>query len=66
LNYSIKQPASTYAANLIAETGGAIRPLDIKMQNIYRIMATKKLKQIINSTNQSNVLQKTTICAERT
>jgi hypothetical protein len=58
LNYSIERPASTYAANLIAETERAIRLLDIKVQNTYRIMATKKLKQIINSTSQSNVLQK--------
>ena len=58
LNYSIQRPASTYAANLIAETERAIRLLDIKMQNTYRIMATKKLKQIINSTNHSHILQK--------
>ena len=53
LIYSIERPASTYAANLIAETERAIRLLDIKMQNTYRVMATKKLKHIINSTNQS-------------
>jgi len=28
------------------------------MQNTYRIMATNKLKQIINSKGQNNVLQK--------
>jgi len=58
LNYSIKKPASTYAANLVAEMERAIQLLDVKMQNTYRIMATNKLKQIINSTNQTNVLQK--------
>jgi len=39
LNYSIEKPASTYAVNLIAETERAIRLLDTKMQNTYRIMA---------------------------
>jgi hypothetical protein len=45
-------------AKLITETERAIRLLDIKMQNTYRFMATKKLKQIINSTKQTNVFQK--------
>jgi hypothetical protein len=58
LNYSIERLASTYAGKLIAETERAIRLLDIKVQNTDRIMATNKLKQIINSTSQSNVLQK--------
>jgi hypothetical protein len=58
LNYSIEQPTSTYMASLIAETERAIRLLDVKEQNAYRIMATKKLKQINSSSNHSNVLQK--------
>jgi hypothetical protein len=58
LNYSIKRPALSYAANLVAKTEQAIRLLDLKLQNTYRFMATKKLKQIINSTSQTNVLQK--------
>jgi hypothetical protein len=57
LNYSIERPASSYAANLIAEMEQAIRLQDVKLQNTYRFMA-KKLKQIINSTSQTNVLQK--------
>jgi hypothetical protein len=58
-NYSIERPASTYAANLIAETERAIRLLDIKAQNTpYHGNKKKKLKQIINSTSQSNMLQK--------
>jgi hypothetical protein len=57
-NYSIGRPASSYTANLIAETERAIRLLDTKMQNTFHIMATEKLKQIINSTNQSNIIQK--------
>jgi len=58
LNYSTERPASTYATSLAAETEQAIRLLDAKLQNTYRFMATKKLKQIINSTSQTNVLQK--------
>jgi len=58
LNYSIERPMSAYAASLIAETEQAIRLLDMKMQNTYRIMATNKLKQIINSNSQKNMLHK--------
>jgi hypothetical protein len=58
LNYSIERPASTYAASLAAETEQAIRLLDTKLQNTYRFVAAKKLKQIINSTSQTNILQK--------
>ena len=57
-NYSIESPISPYIANLTAETGRAIRLLHVKMQNTYHIMATNKLKQIINSKGQNNVLQK--------
>jgi hypothetical protein len=58
MNYSIEKPTSTYAANLIAEMERAIRLLDTEMQNTYRIMAEKKLKQIIDSSSRSNMLQK--------
>jgi hypothetical protein len=58
MNYSIERPASTYATSLAAETEQAIRLLDAKLQNTYHFMATKKLKQIINSTSQTNTLQK--------
>ena len=58
LNYTIEKPVSTYITKLIAETERAIRLLDTKMQNIYRSMAAKKLKQIIGSSGRSNVLQK--------
>jgi len=58
LNYSIERTISSYIANLTAETEGAIRLLDVKMQNTYRIMPRNKLKQIINSKGQNNVLQK--------
>jgi len=43
LNYSIERPVSSYIATLTAETERAIRLLDVKTQNTYRIMATNKL-----------------------
>ena len=58
LNYSIERPVSSYIANLTAETEQAIRLIDVEMHNTYCIMATNKLKQIINSNSQNNVLQK--------
>ena len=58
LNYSVERPASTYATSLIAETEQAIKLLDAKLKNTYRFTAAKKLKQIINSTSQTNVHQK--------
>ena len=36
-----------HIVNLTAETERAIRLLDVKMQNTYRIVATNKLRQII-------------------
>jgi hypothetical protein len=42
LNYSTERPASSYAANLVADTEQAIRFLDVKLQNTYHFMATKK------------------------
>jgi len=43
LNYSTENPISTYVANRTAETERAIRLLDVKIQDTYRIMATNKL-----------------------
>jgi len=47
LNYSIEKPVATYVTNLAAETEQAIRLLDEKLQNTYRFLAAKKLKQIM-------------------
>jgi len=60
LNYNTERSISSYIANLTAETERAVRLLDVKMQNTHRIMATNKLKQIINSKGQNNVLKKKT------
>ena len=44
--------------NLIAETERALRLLDTSIQNTYRFLATKKLKQIISTPSFTNVLHK--------
>jgi len=54
LQYSIEKPLRKYWTDLISETEKAIRMLDSKMQAPFRILATKKLKQISASDNHHN------------
>jgi hypothetical protein len=43
LHYSIEKPTvTTYLASLLAETERAIKLLDGKVQNTYRILATQQ------------------------
>jgi hypothetical protein len=49
LHHSVEKPQRTYWFNLITEMENAIKQLDQKQHGAYRIMATKKLKQIYNS-----------------
>ena len=58
MKYSIERPTATYINNLIAETERAIRLLDTNIQNTYRFLATKKLKEIINTPGLTNILHK--------
>jgi hypothetical protein len=58
LQHSIEKPIETYLTNLTTETEKAIKLLDIKLQNSYRILAAKKLNQILNSNNHHNPLHK--------
>jgi hypothetical protein len=44
--------------NLIIETERAIKLLDSKSQNAFRILAYRKLKQIYNSNSNINATQK--------
>ena len=53
LQYSMEKPAKAAWENLVIETERAIRLLDDKLQNPFRIMATKKLKQIHNTKHQN-------------
>jgi hypothetical protein len=56
IQYNIKKLLTTYSTNLIIEYDKAIKLLDTKSQNAFRILATKQLKQILNSSNSSNIL----------
>jgi hypothetical protein len=58
LQHSAARPVTTYLANLVTATERAIDLLGTKVQNSYCILATKKLKQILNSGNHHNFLQK--------
>jgi len=54
LQHSIEKPQEKYLTDLIMETEQAIRMLEPKMQSAYRILATRKLKQIKTSSNHHN------------
>ena len=51
LQHIIEKPQDKYWIDLIMETEQAIRKLDIKMQDPYRILTAKKLKQIRTTGN---------------
>ena len=53
LQYSIETPLKKYKTDLIIETEQAIRLLDNKLQAHFRILAAKKMKQIIASDSQN-------------
>jgi len=54
LQHSVEKPLEKYWTDLIMETEQALRMLEPKMQSPYRILATKKLKQIKTSSNHLN------------
>jgi hypothetical protein len=58
LQYSIEKPPDKYWTELIMETEQAIRKLDIKMQALFRILATKKIRQISASSSHYNMAAK--------
>jgi len=51
MQYSMQKPLKSYWTNLIMETEKAIKLLDVRIQYAFRIMATRKLRQIYNSNN---------------
>jgi len=53
LQYSMEKPTKTAWENLVIETECAIKLLDEKLQNPFRIMAAKKLKQLHNTKHQN-------------
>ena len=56
LQYSLQKPSAT-TWNIVIEIEQAIRLLDDKLQDSFRIMAAKKLKQIRN-TNHCSITHK--------
>jgi hypothetical protein len=54
LQHSIEKPLEKYWTDLIMETEQAIRMLKRKMQSPYKILATRKLKQMKTSSSHHN------------
>jgi len=57
LQYSLQKPSDSAWTTLAVETEGAIRLLDNKIQDSFRILATKQLRKLHN-TNQNNTTHK--------
>jgi hypothetical protein len=57
LNYAIEKPTTHIIQNLVIDTENAIRQLHENEQNIYRHLASTKIKQIKNTTT-TNILHK--------
>jgi hypothetical protein len=57
LNYAFEKPIKHFLQDLIIDMENAIKHVDAKLQNIYRFLACKKLKQLQN-TNTNNTLHK--------
>jgi len=53
LQYSMQKPTKTTWENLVIETERAIKLLDDKLQNPFRIIAAKILKQLHNTNNHN-------------
>ena len=58
MQFNLKQAGKNNWNNLIVETEQAIRHLEVKMQDAYRILAAKKLKQLQYTLNNRNTTQK--------
>ena len=57
MRHNIQQTIEAYWTNLILETEHPIRLLDPRIQDAYRLMATRKLKQIRNTNHNTNNTQ---------
>jgi len=58
LHYNLEKPLKTYWLNLVIETERAIKLLDSKSQNAFRVLASRKLKENYNSNSNINATQK--------
>ena len=56
-DYAIEKNPKQYINTLTIETGNAIRHLDAQIQNIFRYLASRKMKQTAE-TNTHNTLHK--------
>jgi hypothetical protein len=54
-NYAIEKDPQHYLNELIIDTENAVRQLDPKMQNTFRYLATKKIKQIMTTTRRNTL-----------
>ena len=57
LNYAIEKPTTQIIQHFVIDTENAIRQLHENEQNIYRHLASNKIKQIKNTTT-TNILHK--------
>jgi tRNA U34 5-carboxymethylaminomethyl modifying enzyme MnmG/GidA len=48
-NYALEKDPKGYANELIMDTENAIRQLEPKIQNTFRYMASKKIKQVLTT-----------------
>jgi len=55
LQYSMQRSRKSTWTNLVLETEHAIRLLDDKPQSPFRIIVTKKLKQLYNTNHQNTI-----------
>ena len=58
LQYNIQQASKTNWTNLVIETEQAIRLMEARNQDAYRILAAKKLKQLQHNLNNSSTKHK--------
>ena len=54
MQYSIEKPIGKYWNDIIIETEQAIKKLEPRLQEAYRIIAAQKLNKMKNSTSQRN------------
>ena len=57
MQYSMEEPLKTYWTSLLVETERAIKLLDRKLQNPYRIMVVKKMKKKKSRTQTTTTKQ---------
>jgi len=58
MQYNIEQTGKTYWTNLVVETEQAIRQLETKIEDAYRILAAKKLTELHYTLKSSNTVHK--------